>query len=95
MHFYLIKQVSLLLDYFKIKLIELETMTFDEQYQIFFNQMKKAENNLKKLFQESTKGEKDLEETKKSSMQFNEKVLHGIKEIKEALMLRLRMREVN
>lgn len=75
--------------------LELESMSFDEQYQIFFNQMKKAEHNLKKLFHESLKGEKDLEETKKNSIQFNEKVLHGIKEIKEALILRLKKRELS
>ena len=57
--------------------------------------MKKAEVNLKKVFQNFfNKNDKDLDETKRTTTQFNEKVLQSIKEIKENLIQRINNRKL-
>lgn len=69
-------------------------MDLGEQYKFYFPTMNKAEQNLKKIYQEQlNKNEKDLEDTKKSSISLNDKLLANIKEIKDNLLIRLKNRE--
>lgn len=57
--------------------------------------MKKAEQNMRKVFEDYfNKNEKDTEVSKKQATDFNAQMLHNIKEIKENLIQRLKNREM-
>eukprot|EP00340_Litonotus_pictus_P010883 CAMPEP_0170537908 /NCGR_PEP_ID=MMETSP0209-20121228/102997_1 /TAXON_ID=665100 ORGANISM="Litonotus pictus, Strain P1" /NCGR_SAMPLE_ID=MMETSP0209 /ASSEMBLY_ACC=CAM_ASM_000301 /LENGTH=262 /DNA_ID=CAMNT_0010839501 /DNA_START=84 /DNA_END=869 /DNA_ORIENTATION=+ len=62
---------------------KLPEMSFENQYKSYFPTMKKAENNLKYHYIDNfNKNDKDISETKVSSVGLNDKLLNNIRDIK-------------